>query len=186
MKKYFCLFFCLVSFSLCAFAEAHFSFGLGSGYVFYGDDDLKDLLADFDQSSQVILCGDFELTLPLADSVKFALGLDSILDARWKGSHHIILWDYCSFAGFDIYPGIAGLYGTVQYCFGRRTDFYSLENQDDTIKSSGFGNGFAFGAGYDFGYKKDVWAPEIYAGWRHMPRGGSSDNIIEVKFRLHS
>ncbi len=183
MKKYLCLFLSFIASSF-IFAQANFSFGLGSGYVFYGDSNVKDLLADFDQTSQVIACSDFSVAFPLAKTVKLAFGLDSILDARWKGSQHIILWDYCVFGGFNVYPGLAGLFADVQYCFGRRTDFYSLKGQDDEIESTGFGNGFAFGFGYDFGYDKKGWAPQVGASWRHMPRGGSSDNILEVKFHL--
>lgn len=183
MKKYFFLFACFFA-VFAVFAEPQFEFGVGSGYVFYGDKDLKNLLSDFDQKSQVILCGDFSVDFPVAEPVKLVFGMDSIMDARWKGSEHFILWDYCGFAGFKIYPGLAGLCTTIQYCLGRRTDFVSLQDIEDYIESTNFGNGFAFGISYDFGYGKKSYAPEVCANWRHMPRGGSSDNILEVKFRL--
>ena len=135
MKKYFFLFACFFS-VFAVFAEPQFEFGVGSGYVFYGDKDLKNLLSDFDQKSQVILCGDFSVDFPVAEPVKLVFGMDSIMDARWKGSEHFILWDYCGFAGFKIYPGLAGLCTTIQYCLGRRTDFVSLQDIEDYIEST--------------------------------------------------
>lgn len=187
MKKILCTLACIFAFFALPSAVSagiKTEFGLGSGYVFYGDDDLRDFLSDFGSSSQVILCGDCMLDIPLADSVTFIFGLDSILDARWKGSDSVILWDYCGFAGFNIYPGLAGLYGTAGYCVGRRTDFFNLTEAENTIKNTSFGNGFAFGLGYDFGYSKLHFAPQLSASWRHIPRGGSSDDILEIKFRI--
>ena len=69
MKKYFFLFACFFS-VFAVFAEPQFEFGVGSGYVFYGDKYLKNLLSDFDQKSQVILCGDFSVDFPVAEPVK--------------------------------------------------------------------------------------------------------------------
>ena len=53
MKKYFFLFACFFS-VFAVFAEPQFEFGVGSGYVFYGDKDLKNLLSDFDQKNDVM------------------------------------------------------------------------------------------------------------------------------------
>lgn len=174
---------------LCIFAfspvfAASFEAGLGSGYVFYGDRELRDLLSELDNPSQVIACGDISFCVPLAEPVNLVFGADSVIDARWKGGQHINLWDYCGFVGFEIYPGIAGLFGTVGYCFGRRTDFISLDDTDSTVRSTDWGNGFEFSIGYDFGFGRSGFAPKLCGAFRHMPRGGSSDNIVEVKFKL--
>ncbi|MGI5059158.1 hypothetical protein [Treponema pectinovorum] len=166
------------------FAKPNIKFGIGSGYVFYGDKDLKSKLDSFNRSAQMILCSDAVFFIPLAQNISLTFGADTIIDARWKGSNHIYLWDYCGTFGFRFYPGFAGLNADVQYCLGRRTDFFGLSDQDEYIHSSDFGNGFAFSLAYDFGWQKKGFDPEICASWRHMPRGGSSDNIIEVKFRF--
>lgn len=184
MKKLFSiLLICTLAFSS-VFASAAFEAGLGSGYVFYGDKGLRDLLSELDDNSQVIACGDISFCVPLASPVNLVFGADSVVDARWKGGQHINLWDYCGFAGFEVYPGLAGLCTAVEYCFGRRTDFISLDNVDSTVRSTDWGNGFAFSLGYDFGYGRQGFAPKLCAFFRHMPRGGSSDNIIEIKFKL--
>lgn len=182
--KFLTVFAIFLSLSFSCFAKTNFKVGLGSGYVFYGDKDLRNTLNSMNRSAQMIVCSDFVFCVPLAESVLLTFGADTLMDARWKGSSHIYLWDYCATFGFRIYPGIAGLNADVQYCLGRRTDFYSLSDQDEYIHSSDWGNGFAFSLAYDFGWKKEGFAPEISASWRHMPRGGSSDNILEVKFRI--
>ncbi len=183
MKKTVILFILLFS-SVFAFAGVDYELGLGSGYVFYGDDELSDALDSFDQSGQIILCGNFGFSFPLAEPVDFVMGADSIIDGRWKGSNHVFLWDYAAVAGFDVYPGFGGLSCSVQYCFGRRTDFMSLTD-DEHINSTKWGNGFAFGIGYDFCYGRKGMAPVVSASWRHMPRGNScSDDILELKLKI--
>ena len=185
MKKIFCFFLCVFFAFPSIFASASVDFGLGSGYIFYGSKSLKHVLNNFDQSSQIILCADADFSIPLGESIFFTIGADSIIDARWKGSHHIYLWDYAALAGFNFYPDLGGLLCSVDYCLGRRTDFVSLENNDDTT-STKWGNGFAFALAYDFGFVGTTFAPVIAASWRHMPRGGSSDNILELKLRIRT
>ncbi len=186
MKKIMCMLFFMAALSF-SFSEVVFEAGLGSGYVFYGDDDLKDVLSDFDQDSQMILCGEAAWKFGLAQTVYLAFGADSVFDGRWKGSNHVYLWDYCGFAGFDVYPGFGGLCAGVQYCFGRRTNFLDLPHEESDVSSTGWGNGFAFALSYDFFYNKEKGlSPVIAAAWRHMPRGGSSDDILEVKVRIRN
>jgi len=184
MKKIICSLILYLSF-FTVFSKAAFEAGIGSGYIFYGDEKIEKVLDSFNQKSQIIFCADFSMKIPLAPIVYLDFGFDSIFDGRWKGGSHIYLWDYCTFAGFDIYPGLAGLYASVQYCFGRRTDFISLQDTEDKISNTNWGNGFAFGLAYDFGFEKsEGYSPEVGLSIRHMPRGGSSDNIFEVKLKL--
>lgn len=182
MKKLTLLFVLLLTLTTSAFA-LDFEFGLGSGYVLYGGKHVKSLVNGFDQKSQVILSTDVEMKMPVASVLNLTFGIDSIFDGRWKGSHHIYLWDYACSAGVDVYPGIGGLRCSVKYCLGRRTDFVNLP-EDDDIRSTDFGNGFEFAAGWDFGWGRSGLSPVVEAAWRHMPRGGASDNVLDLKLKL--
>lgn len=169
-----------------SFSATSFEFGIGSGFVFYGDEKTKDLISLVDDTNQIILSGSGSFLFSVAPSVKFALGVDSLFDAHWHGGNYIYLWDYCGFLGVRVYPGFAGLICGVNYCLGRRTDFYNFKNAEEDVNSTKFGNGFSFSLGYDFGFERKGWAPLISAGWRRMPRGGSSDNIISVSVKVSS
>ncbi len=166
-------------------AKNKVEFGLGSGYVFYGDTARK-RIDKISGSSQFIVAGDAAYLVRLNGPVYFCLGGDLTFDAHWKGSDHVYCWDYCFDAGFRIYPGLAGLACTVNYCLGRRTDFIELPGEPGT-ESSSWGNGFKFGIAYDFSYNSDGFAPEVGINFRRMPRGGNeSDNILGVFLRIKS
>ncbi len=182
MKKIFCVLAADFMFTS-AFASTSVEFGLGSGFIFYGSKTLKNTIRSFDESSQVIICANADYGITLAPQVILSAGVDSVFDARWKGSNHIYLWDYAAEVGFDFYPGLAGLLCSVDYCLGRRTDFVDLGTDED-VTSTKWGNGFAFGLAYDFGHGRLGFAPQVGAAWRHMPRGSSSDNIIQIKLKI--
>ena len=185
MKKLVC-FAVMIALAAAVFAAPiGFEFGIGSGYVFYGSDSVRDRNKLLSDPNQVLLNVNTGALYRIAPQVYFCFGFDSMLDMRWSGSNHINLVDYAGLMGFHIYPGLAGLVGSVEYALGRRTDFISTNDGDDeAIHSTQWGNGFRFGLAYDFAYNGVGFAPVIGASWRHMPRGGSSDDIIAVYIRL--
>ena len=186
MKKRACLFLLLVFGSVSLFAATiGYEFGIGSGYVFYGSEGTRDRNKLLSDSNQVLLNVNTGALYRIAPQVYFCFGVDSMLDMRWSGGEHIHLIDYAALAGFHIYPGFAGLVGTVEYAFGRRTDVITLDNADDEEShSTAWGNGFRFSLAYDFSHNGVGWAPVIGASWRHMPRGDSNDDIIAVFLRF--
>lgn len=172
-----------LSFSL--FAKSfYFDAGIGSGFVFYGDEDLKSALSNFDNNRQMIVSFDSSINFPLADEIQLSFGGTSIIDSRWKDSQSIILCDYAIFTGFNVFPTNSGFLFSINYCLGRRTDFFNFD-YDSFSKNTNWGNGFFLEAAYNFGYPDFNFAPEITLSWRRMPRGGSADNILELKFRLN-
>ncbi len=176
----------MVIFSLFAvpvFSKAGFEFGIGSGYTFYGDSETKDRNKTLGDTNQTILALDALCLIPVNDLLIFSLGGDSVFDFRWKGSNHIYLIDYAFLAGFRVYPKLAGLYFSVDYALGRRTDFITIGSYDDTL-STGWGNGFKIALGYDFSYHLSSFAPVLAASLKSMPRGGSRDNLFCVSIKL--
>ncbi len=164
--------------------NAGFNIGVGSGYTFYGDRKTKDRISVIDKTNQIILYTDASFKLPLADIVYINFGADNIFDARWKGGRHLYILDYSFLTGFSVYPGLQGLYFSIDYALGCRTSFYDAGTDDDDVYSSQWGNGFKFGLGYDFSANSTGFSPVIGSFWRHMPRGGSSDNTIGVFIRF--
>jgi hypothetical protein len=158
--------------------------GFGSGFIFYGSQGVRSANRSFDASNQIILAADCAALFPLADSVFFAAGADSTFDFRWKGSDHLNRCDYAGTIGFRVYPGLAGLICSVDYALGRRTDFISLDDNDESIENTSWGNGFKFGLSYDFTGGKETYAPILGASWRHMPRGGYSDDMLVIFFKV--
>lgn len=156
-----------------------FEFGVGSGYVHYGDKKTRDRNSELGKGNQIVLTADARLILPLENNMLYlSLGGDSTFDGRWNGGH-IFLVDYSFLLGFRIYPGLAGLVCSVDYALGRRTDFIDFDDYDET-DSTEWGNGFRLGLGYDFSVHTNGFAPTLGAAWKSMPRGGSRDNLITV------
>lgn len=182
MKKRACIFACILLLAAPLFAtNIGFEFGLGSGYVFYGSNTIRNRNKQLSDPAQVVLNMQTGLLYKIAPQVHFCLGFDSMSDMRWSGGTGIHMIDYAGLAGFHVYPGLAGLALTVEYALGRRTDFISLhDGDDDEVHHTQWGNGFKCGLAYDFAYKGEGWAPIVGASWRHMPRGGSNDDIIAV------
>ena len=182
-KKIFILSILFAFFALPAFSNIGFEFGIGSGYVFYGSSEVKDRNKILGDTNQTILTTDGLFLLPVNDILMFSGGMDAVFDFRWKGSNHIYLIDYSFVAGFRIYPNLQGLYASVDYALGRRTDFISKDNYSDTL-SSKWGNGFKFAVGYDFSYHLKSLGPILEASFKSLPRGGSRDNIIGISLKI--
>ncbi len=162
-----------------------YEFGLGSGYVFYGDEEAKDLIDAIDNDHRSIVCANAAFLLGVNEYVKFALGGDSLLDSYWKGGEYVHLFDYCGTLGFRIFPALAGLNIGVDYCLGRRTDFYDFKGVKADHRSSSWGNGFKFSLGYDFGWDNFGFAPHIGAFVRRMPRGNhDADTVLGVTVKI--
>ena len=166
-----------------SFSNAGFEFGIGSGYVFYGGEETKNRNKVLGDTNQTILCTDALFLLPMNEFLIFSLGGDAVFDFRWKGSDHIYLIDYAFLAGFRVYPNLGGLYASVDYALGRRSDFISFSNNDET-QSSFWGNGFKFSLAYDFSYHMKSFAPVLCASLKSMPRGGERDNLFCVSLKL--
>lgn len=182
-RKIFLLLLIFSFFAIPAFSKTGFEFGIGSGHVFYGDDDVKDMSKSLSSSSQCILATDALCLIPLNDFLIFSLGGDTVFDFQWKGSDHIYLIDYAFLLGFRAYPNLGGTFFSVDYALGRRTDFISTENHDST-QSTKWGNGFKIAVGYDFSYHLSSFAPLIAISLKNMPRGGSRDNLFCVSIKL--
>ena len=182
-KKLFLLPLIFSLFAFSAFARPGFEFGIGSGYVFYGDSETKERNEVLGDTNQSILYTDAYFLLPMNDILIFSAGGDSVFDFRWKGSNHIYLTEFSLLAGFRVYPNLGGLFASVDYALGRRTDYISIDEYDDT-RSSKWGNGFKFTFGYDFSHHLKSWGPVLAASLKSMPRGGSRDNIMCVSIRL--
>ncbi len=162
-----------------------YEFGLGSGFVFYGNDETKDLLKSMDDGNQFLLSSNLTFLIPMYDYVCFSFGGDTTFDFHWKNDNHFYLVDYSAFFGFRIYPNLAGLCFSVDYDFGRRTDFIEISDLASERKSTPWGNGFRLGMSYDFSRHTNGFAPVIGANLKHMPRENSSDNILSVFLSLH-
>lgn len=163
-------------------------FGIGSGYVFYGDSETKDLISDMNSLdfSRFIIGGDLGFFVPLADYVTFVAEAEIMNDLFWKGSDHCYFLDYSFNSGIKLTPGLGGLGLTVDYCLGRRTSFIKFEDNETTTKSTKWGNGFKFAVDYDILYEKTHGVcPVIGAYWRRMPRGNDDfDNTISIYLKL--
>lgn len=154
---------------------------IGTGTIIYGNSTNLPEVSNF---SRFILEGDLFTAFVLDENVNFNAGIVSVWDFHLHNKKKYILGDYGFYGGVRIYPGLEGLCLGVDYVLGRRTDFISLDNELDGIYSTDWGNGFRFLLEYDFTYGGVGFAPVIGASWRHMPRGGSSDNILSIYFRM--
>ena len=167
-----------------SFSLGNFEFGIGSGYVFYGEDEVRERNDKLGDNSQIILQVTTAYNLKLAEPVYLSFGVDSALDARWEGGQHVYLLDYAALVGFKVYPGIAGLQLSVDYALGRRADFFNVTGYDESSYSTNWGNGFKFGIQYDFLYQNNGFSPVAGIAWRRMPRGNGADNILAVFIKL--
>lgn len=169
----------------CGFALAGnrivFNGSIGTAAAIYGNNPVPDSAADF---PRFVLEADLSAGFVLDTAVRFNVGAVSACDFRVKNGNHCNLIDYAFYGGVRLYPGLAGLCFGVDYMLGRRTDFISLPDVDDSVASAPWGNGFRFLAEYDFTSGGTGFAPVVGCGWRHMPRGGSSDNLISIFFRM--
>jgi|GEM_PF-548210 len=190
MKKIIAAVLILAGMAVGCFAEktssTGFQFGIGSGYVFYGDSGVRDLISDMnsDDFSRFILSGDAGFYAAITDNVQFVTEAEMLSDLFWKGSDHCYFLDYAFLAGIKAYPGLGGLSCSVSYALGRRTDIVKMNGNDTNVSSTSWGNGYKFCVEYDMKYGSKGVAPVIGTYLRHMPRGGSSDNTLSVYFRF--
>ena len=182
-KKLFLLPLIFSLFAFSAFARPGFEFGIGSGYVFYGDSETKKRNEVLGDTNQSILYLDAAALFPLNELLTFSLGADSVFDFRWKGGNHVYLIDQSFLAGFRVYPNLGGFFVSVDYALGKRTDFIEIDDYKETLNTK-WGNGFKFAVGYDFSYHLKSYAPVLAASLKSMPRGGSRDNILCVSLKL--
>jgi hypothetical protein len=190
MKRFLAAILVLAACAYGCFAEgtssAGFQFGIGSGYIFYGDSGTKNLVADMNSAgfSRFIFGGDAGIYVPFAENVQFIAETELLSDLFWKGGQHCYFFDYAFLGGLKVFPGLGGLSFSVAYALGRRSGIIDIDNREATSSSTDWGNGFKFCTEYDMKYGTGGIAPVIGAYWRHMPRGGSSDNTISVYFRF--
>ncbi len=162
-------------------------FGIGTGYVFYGDSATKNLISSMnsDNFARFLIGGDVGIFIPLADYVSFVADAELLNDLFWKGGEHCFFFDYSFNGGIKLMPGFGGLGFTVDYCLGRRTSVIKYDSYSAT-ESTKWGNGFKFAIDYDIKYnKKEGVCPVVGAYWRHMPRGDNfSDNTISIYMKF--
>lgn len=163
-----------------------FEFGLGSGFIFYGDEKIRDMDDSLGDKNQIIFSTDVAFMLPLNKTVMFTFGGDFNFDLHWHGGDHLNVIDYAFLMGVRAYPGLWGTFLSVDYALGRRSDFISIDN-NEYVENTQWGNGFKISAGYDFSYHMKGFAPELVASFKSMPRGNSRDNILglSIKFTNH-
>ncbi len=185
MKRFFLTFVlafvCMQSFFAIADNKILFGGALGTGAAIYGNDSVVEQANDF---PRFVIEGDLFAGFVLSKEIRFNLGAVSVCDFHVKGGNHCNLIDYAFYGGIRVYPNLAGLCIGVDYMLGRRTDFVSLGLPEDGVDSTDWGNGFRFLLEYDFTAGGTGFAPVVGCGWRHMPRGGSSDNMISLYFRM--
>ncbi len=162
-------------------------FSIGSGYTFYGDRGMKDLVSDMnsDDFSRIILGGDAGIFGVLTDNVHLIGGCDLMTDLFWKGGQHCYIFDYSFLAGLRVYPGLGGFSFSVLYALGRRSAVIDLDYRKSETVHSSWGNGFKLALEYDMKYGQTGIAPVFGAAWKHMPRGNdNADNTVSVYLRF--
>lgn len=182
--------FCLSFFSFAKENKLSFinpQFSLGSGYIYYGDSETRDLVSNMnsDDCTRILIGGDIGLNFDISKPVKFVTGTEIMSDMLWKDDNRCFFLDYAFLVGLQFYPGLGGLSAGVHYAVGRRTNIVKYQSDETVTTNTKWGNGYKFNLEYDFKYGQKGMAPILGAYWRHMPRGNSqSDNTISVYFRL--
>lgn len=158
-----------------------FAFGgsIGTAGVVNGDSGRKFA----DGVHRIVLETDVTAEFVIHPMIRVALGSVILADFNFKDDKHFNSLDYSFYAGIRVYPGLAGLRLGVDYNLGRRTDFIDIATFDET-RSTHWGNGFRFLLEYDFKSGNEGLAPIVGGSWRHVPRGGSSDHIFSIFFKL--
>ncbi|MCR5291038.1 MAG: hypothetical protein K6E51_13680 [Treponema sp.] len=163
-------------------------FAIGSGYMFYGDKQMKNRVSDMNSRdfSRFILGGDVGMYAKLTDNAEFIATTDLFSDLFWKSKEYCFIFDYAFNIGLRVYPGLGGLSCALSYALGRRTAVIDIDDEDNDVVSTKWGNGFKCAVEYDLKYGTNGGiAPVIGTYWRHMPRGyDTSDNILSVYLRF--
>ncbi|MBQ7159584.1 MAG: hypothetical protein IJS09_09225 [Treponema sp.] len=183
MKKILCVLAVFSVLIIQSFAFGGPEFGIGSGYIFYGNKETRTRNSLLNSPGQMVLNTSAGYHFPLADPVRLYAGVEGAFDLRWDGGNHIYMFDYAALIGFQIYPGLAGLMFTVDYAFGHRSDWVSIGTTEGWEHSE-WGNGFKIGIQYDFLHNVFSYSPVIGVSWRRMPRGDGADNILSVFLKL--
>lgn len=157
-----------------------FGGSLGTAAVVTDDAVVRTVAEDF---HRVVLEMDATAEFVLHPAIRIALGSILLTDFKFKDGQHYNSLDYAFYSGLRVYLGLGGLRAGIDYNLGRRTDFIEMALVDDTVSTS-WGNGFRFLLEYDFKSGGTGLAPIIGGSWRHVPRGGSSDHILSIYFKL--
>lgn len=168
--------------TLSAWTVDWFAFGgsFGTSAIVNTDKSIRQYTENF---HRIVLEFDITTEFTLHPAIRLSFGSILLTDFRFKNDNHFNSLDYNFYTGVRVYPGLAGLRLGVDYNLGRRTDFIQIDSLQDT-RSTRWGNGFRFLLEYDFRAGKTGLLPIIGGGWRHVPRGGSSDHIFSVYFKL--
>ncbi len=153
---------------------------LGTAAVVTDDEAVRTIADEF---HRVVLEMDATAEFVIHPAIRVAAGSILLTDFKFKDGQHYNSLDYNFYTGLRVYPGLGGLRLGVDYNLGRRTDFIDMELVDDILSTS-WGNGFRFLLEYDFKSGGKGLAPIIGGSWRHVPRGGSSDHILSIYFKL--
>jgi hypothetical protein len=158
---------------------------LGTGAALYGNSNVNkrnDVMRD-EGFSHIILSLSGGAAFILADPLYLTLGADSVLDFNAHGAEYANYLDFSLTGGIRIYPGLAGLLFSTEYCVGNRSDAVQFKGTKND--STPWGNGFKFAAAYDFSYRTNGFAPIVGASWKHMPRGGKTyDDYLSLYLSL--
>lgn len=159
-----------------------FAFGgsLGTAVLVDGDEEIRSYS---EKLHRVVLETDATMEFVIHPAIRISLGSILLADFKFKDGQHYNSLDYSFYGGIRVYPGLGGLRLGVDYNLGRRTDFIDVPPVNGTY-STAWGNGFRFLLEYDFRWQKTGFMPIVGGSWRHIPRGGSSDHILSVYFKL--
>lgn len=152
----------------------------GTAAVVNKDAGFRRITEDF---NRVVIEFDAMAELVVHPTIRIVLGSVLLTDFKFKGDDSYHSLDYGFYSGLRVYTGLGGLRAGVDYNLGRRTDFIRMAGLKD-IHSTPWGNGFRFLLEYDFKSGNPGLAPIIGGSWRHIPRGGSSDHILSIYFKL--
>lgn len=132
---------------------------------------------------RVVLEFDATAELIIHPALHISIGSILLTDFNFKDGNHYNSLDYSFYTGLRIYPGLAGLRFGIDYNLGSRIDFIQVPTLRE-VRSTDWGNGFRILLEYDFRAGEEGFLPIVGGSWRHIPRGGSSDHIFSIYFKL--
>lgn len=165
-----------------------FHWALGTSAVVYGDEEVeKQTQAVIDENTgRFILSADIGLSIALDKRIRLITGAILTSDLTFNTSVHANRLDYAFFMGIRVFPNLAGFNFGIDYTLGGRADFVKLPGQNDSsINTTPWGNGFRVNIGYDFSYHGSRFAPLVQGSYRMMPRGGSFDHYFSLFINFH-
>ena len=167
----------------------------GTSAVVYEDSSLSTFNSSLisDGFVRFVLSGDVGLSFILDNNLRFITGAAFCYDSYVKNYSYASYLDYAGFGGIRVYPGLAGFNFGVDYVTGQRANLVNIQQDDSAAAYSdslnayaltSWGNGYRFTLEYDFSVDTTGYAPVTGVSWRRVPRGGATDNIISIYFRL--